>query len=496
MAVVVAGCGYKHEPTGALAPTFPITVHDAAGRPITLAHQPSTILVLDPAGARILKKLGAPATLTPPDAPVSQLRAQHPDLLIVPADTTTAEADSLARRVGAPTYVLAGFQLRAIEQGAAQLGLATGHALAGREPRPRAARSGASSSPGGSRARSRRRVFVDPASGTRSRRETLLATLVRVAGGRARRSGAAPARLPEAPRAPWTPTCTRSSARARITLDVLRKRKGSKNLAAIRSGRLLIVDDRLVQPDQDAYRALEQIARFLHPEAVLVIRGGADRRARHARAAGAARTPAAGLAAGPAVELEVSLDRCEAGMQAEMRYYAAHCARARDAAALAALRLECADVLADVLAAGANGAELLPCLTDAISFTAFPDAAPALAALSTQGRRLAVVSNWDVSLPPVLARLGLAARFEVIVHSAGAGAAKPDPLPFQIALERLSLAPDECVHVGDDPVNDGEGASAAGLRAILVDRAGEGGPGSRVRSLVEVPALLDRLEAA
>ncbi len=45
-------------------------------------------------------------------------------------------------------------------------------------------------------------------------------------------------------------------------------------------------------------------------------------------------------------------------------------------------------------------------------------------------------------------------------------------------------------------MNDGEGASAAGLRAILVDRAGEGGPGSRVRSLVEVPALLDRLEAA
>ena len=55
---------------------------------------------------------------------------------------------------------------------------------------------------------------------------------------------------------------------SKITLDVLRKRKGSKNLAAIRSGRLLIVDDRLVQPDQDAYRALEEIARFLHPEAV------------------------------------------------------------------------------------------------------------------------------------------------------------------------------------------------------------------------------------
>jgi FMN phosphatase YigB (HAD superfamily) len=194
--------------------------------------------------------------------------------------------------------------------------------------------------------------------------------------------------------------------------------------------------------------------------------------------------------------LDVSLDRCSAAMGAEMSYYGAHCARASDDAALAVLRLECADVLADVLAAGPVGAELLPCLTDAISFTAFPDAAPALAALTSQGRRLAVVSNWDVSLPPVLRRLGLADRLETIVHSAGVGAAKPDPRPFRVALERLALAADECVHVGDDPVNDGEGAAAAGLRAILVDRErGHTGDGV-VSSLSEVPALLGLLEAA
>jgi hypothetical protein len=33
------------------------------------------------------------------------------------------------------------------------------------------------------------------------------------------------------------------------------------------SGRVLIIDDRLIEPDQDAYRLLEQIERFLHPEA-------------------------------------------------------------------------------------------------------------------------------------------------------------------------------------------------------------------------------------
>jgi putative hydrolase of the HAD superfamily len=194
--------------------------------------------------------------------------------------------------------------------------------------------------------------------------------------------------------------------------------------------------------------------------------------------------------------LDLPVDRCAAAMRAEMTYYGEHCARASNDAALAVLRLECADVLADVLAAGPNGAELLPCLTDAITFTAFPDAGPALEALSAQGRRLAVVSNWDVSLPPLLVRLHLARHIELVVHSAAVGAAKPDPRPFLVALELLALEPGDCVHVGDDPVNDGDGAAAAGLRAILVDRRDAGWPGRRVRSLTEVPALLEQLDAA
>jgi putative hydrolase of the HAD superfamily len=196
------------------------------------------------------------------------------------------------------------------------------------------------------------------------------------------------------------------------------------------------------------------------------------------------------------LDLDLPLDRCAAAMRAEMSYYGAHCARASDDAALATLRLECADVLADVLAAGPNGAELLPCLTDAVTFTAFPDAVPAVEALAAQGRRLAVVSNWDVSLPPLLVRLGLATHLETVVHSAGVGASKPDPKPFLVALARLGLSSDECVHVGDDPVNDGAGAAAAGLRAILVDRQGAAEPGVRVRSLEEVPAVVDQLDAA
>ena len=194
--------------------------------------------------------------------------------------------------------------------------------------------------------------------------------------------------------------------------------------------------------------------------------------------------------------IDVSLDRCQAAMQAEMRYYGANCIRARDAPALAVLRLECADVLADALAAGPNGPELLPCLTDAISFSAFPDSAPAVAALCSTGRRLAIVSNWDISLEPVLERLGLAGSFTTVVHSAGAGASKPDPRPFALALAHLGLPAEACVHVGDDPVRDGDGARAAGIEPILVDRDRRGTGGRTVRSLLELPALLERMEQA
>jgi putative hydrolase of the HAD superfamily len=170
---------------------------------------------------------------------------------------------------------------------------------------------------------------------------------------------------------------------------------------------------------------------------------------------------------------EVDPARCEAAMRVEMRHYRAHCTGARDAASLAALRLDCASLLADALALDVPGAELLPSLTDAIAFHAYPDARPALDQLAAAGLNLAVIANWDISLTDVLARLGLAEPFEAIVTAAAVGAAKPDPKPFHVALERLGVDASQCVHVGDDPVTDIAGARAAGLAAVLVDRSGK-----------------------
>ncbi len=99
----------------------------------------------------------------------------------------------------------------------------------------------------------------------------------------------------------------------------------------------------------------------------------------------------------------------------------------------------------------------------------YPDVPGVLRRWHGAGLRLAVVSNFDRRLQPLLEGLGLADLFETVVVSSSAGAAKPSPQPFRIALESLGLGATQVWHVGDSP-EDGAGARAAGVRCLLVRR--------------------------
>lgn len=170
-----------------------------------------------------------------------------------------------------------------------------------------------------------------------------------------------------------------------------------------------------------------------------------------------------------ALEVEVD-ERLVAAVRAEMAYYRDHAHEGRDARSLADLRRRCADVLASSL-----GREVgVETMMSAIRFRAFPDAPPALGALADRGLALVCVSNWDVSLPEVLARCGLDTYLAAVVTSAAAGARKPDPAIFAPALEVAACEPEEALHVGDTPAEDVEGARAAGVPALLLDRSGGG----------------------
>lgn len=95
-------------------------------------------------------------------------------------------------------------------------------------------------------------------------------------------------------------------------------------------------------------------------------------------------------------------------------------------------------------------------------------AAETLAGLREQGLRTAVVSNFDGRLPGLLEALGLAPLLDTVVLPSDAGAAKPDPRIFLLALQRLDLAAAEALFVGDDAHHDLEGARAVGLEAVDV----------------------------
>jgi putative hydrolase of the HAD superfamily len=160
----------------------------------------------------------------------------------------------------------------------------------------------------------------------------------------------------------------------------------------------------------------------------------------------------------------------ERAFRAEMSYYREHSDEGRDPDSLAALRRRCAAILSAELGREVAVEEMMA----AIRFRAYPDAAPALAELRALGVQLVCVSNWDYSLPDVLARVGLADELDGVVTSAAVGARKPDPRLFEAALEVAGCAADEALHVGDTPTEDVQGARAAGIRALLIDRDGGG----------------------
>lgn len=101
--------------------------------------------------------------------------------------------------------------------------------------------------------------------------------------------------------------------------------------------------------------------------------------------------------------------------------------------------------------------------------------------------QLGIASNYDGRLLTVLRDLPPLNDCRWVFHSAGIGFAKPGRRFFQEIERRLGLGPEELLFVGDDRVNDYEGARQAGWQALWLVRAAEGDvEWPRIRSLSEV----------
>ncbi len=121
----------------------------------------------------------------------------------------------------------------------------------------------------------------------------------------------------------------------------------------------------------------------------------------------------------------------------------------------------------------------------------YPDVRPVLEALAARGIPLAVVSNWDSYLPRLLELQGLAGYFRSVSVSAIEETGKPDAEIFRRTCARVGVPAAETLHVGDSLRDDYEGAKAAGLCAVLLDRRGEHRDvAERIASLSELPPRL------
>jgi putative hydrolase of the HAD superfamily len=189
---------------------------------------------------------------------------------------------------------------------------------------------------------------------------------------------------------------------------------------------------------------------------------------------------------------EVSEERAAAGFAAEIAYYLDHHLEGSDRARLERLRDRCAEEMRRALELPDLGhASARRAMLEALEFRPYPDVLPALGELRERGLTLVVASNWDCSLSDWLEPAGITELVDGVVTSAEVGAPKPHPRVFERALAVAGVAPSEALHVGDKMDNDVEGAAAAGVRAVLVQREGEPPAGvEAIRSLRELPALL------
>jgi putative hydrolase of the HAD superfamily len=113
--------------------------------------------------------------------------------------------------------------------------------------------------------------------------------------------------------------------------------------------------------------------------------------------------------------------------------------------------------------------------------------------------KLGVVSNF--AIPECVARLlerqGLEKLFDVVIVSGAVNKRKPHPEIYRKALEKLGVKAAETVFVGDTVDADVQGAKAAGMKTVYIERrpqenAEAACPDQTIKSLDQLPTAIKR----
>ena len=100
----------------------------------------------------------------------------------------------------------------------------------------------------------------------------------------------------------------------------------------------------------------------------------------------------------------------------------------------------------------------------------FDDVIPAIGRIRESGLVAGLISNVNSPGTALADSMGLTGHIDFAITSGDAGAEKPHPAIFQAALAAADAGPDDAIHVGDQIESDVEGALAAGITPVLMDR--------------------------
>jgi HAD superfamily hydrolase (TIGR01549 family) len=131
-------------------------------------------------------------------------------------------------------------------------------------------------------------------------------------------------------------------------------------------------------------------------------------------------------------------------------------------------------------------------------FCADEEAVEVVSSLQAGGYKLGVVSNTffpSFAIDDVMRQDGLLDFFPVRVYSSDVRYMKPHRRIFQTALDRMGVAADRAMYVGDRLGKDVKGSGRVGMRTVLLSRSGRVRlsrfrPDHIVQRLSELPSLL------
>jgi len=135
------------------------------------------------------------------------------------------------------------------------------------------------------------------------------------------------------------------------------------------------------------------------------------------------------------------------------------------------------EVIADVLESlGFKSEAFMGAIKEAVDYGLstrsvkwYPDALPVLSILRKRGYKLGLISNTHWRLLDDL-QIKVERIFDAVTVSYEHVYAKPHPSIFLATLKKLGVEANRCLHVGDDPVADVQGAKKVGMKTVFIKR--------------------------